>query len=110
MNISMKLCFVSVNGPRETYFTDELHMSDIETIFRNSVMHFFTILLPSTEYMCFIVIPLPDNKAAKRAETLQKAVKEMIIIFSHLGILYLHGVPQMDTFLQHDDNDDSSDA
>jgi hypothetical protein len=22
MNISMKLCFVSVNGPRETYFVD----------------------------------------------------------------------------------------
>jgi predicted TIM-barrel enzyme len=23
VNISMKLCFVSVNGPRETYFADE---------------------------------------------------------------------------------------
>jgi hypothetical protein len=23
INISMKLCFVSVNGPRETYFVDE---------------------------------------------------------------------------------------
>jgi hypothetical protein len=25
INISMKLCFVSVNGPRETYFVDEPH-------------------------------------------------------------------------------------
>jgi hypothetical protein len=27
INISMKLCFVSVNDPRETYFVDEPRMS-----------------------------------------------------------------------------------
>jgi hypothetical protein len=30
MNISMKLCFVSVNGPREPYVLDELRTSQIE--------------------------------------------------------------------------------
>ena len=26
VNLSIKLCFVSVNGPRETYFVDELRI------------------------------------------------------------------------------------
>ena len=29
INLSIKLGFVSVNGPRETYFVDILHISDI---------------------------------------------------------------------------------
>jgi hypothetical protein len=35
ISISMKLCFVSVNGPRETYFVDDprvLHLVGVEEI------------------------------------------------------------------------------
>jgi hypothetical protein len=52
-NISMLLCFVSVHGPRETYFVDEPRIPTKHT--KSCLIHFIVISLLGQIYLCTLV-------------------------------------------------------